>query len=299
VQLDPGRRATLKEISGLLNPGSAAAHREIPMALPMAGAAAAEPEKKSLASQHVSLAPHTLLGATPARATASTSLPRKPRIALPVLLAVVVMAAILLAPRVLNRFSQLQPHADTVQPSIAPAPETLTPPPAKSTAIKPEASKGGDSQTRGEQAGKVETPSAKRTEAPKETSSADPNRDAAIAKPPVAAKVGNTSKMAASSAGHGAVQYQVVPEISARAKDTIQGTVRVFVKLHVDASGNVSNAELTNGSNRFFGEQAVNVSRRWTFTPPQVNGQNAASEWLLRYEFSRGTTKVFPTQTNP
>jgi TonB family protein len=308
VQLDPARRATLKEISGLLNPGTTATQREIPMALPIAQpvaqavshpAGAAEPGKKSLASQHVSLTPHTLLGATPARGTAATSLPPKRRFALPLFLAIMVMAGILLAPRVLNRFSQLQPHADTVQPTIAPASETLTPPPAKTTAIKPEASKVVDSQPRGEAAGKIETPVAKRAEGAKEASPADLNGDAAVSKPPAAVKAGASSKTGASSAKRGAVQYQVVPEISARAKETIQGTVRVFVKLQVDASGNVSNAELTNGSNRFFGEQAVNVSRRWTFTAPQVDGQNAASEWLLRYEFSRGTTKVFPTQTNP
>jgi TonB family protein len=299
VQLDPARRATLKEIYGLLHPGTTAAHREIPMALPVAQAAAhpvaaAEPEKKSLASQHVSLAPHSLLGTTtPSRTVGATAPPRKSRFALPLLLAVIVIAAILLAPRMLNRFSQLQPHADTVQPTIAPASETLTPPPAKPPVTKPEASKSADSPAPGEAAGKVESPVAKRPEVAKETASADLNRDAAIAKPAAAAKTGNTSR------ARGAVQYQVVPEISARAKDTIQGTVRVFVKLQVDASGNVSNAELTNGSNRFFGEQAVNVSRRWTFTPPQVDGQNTPSEWLLRYEFSRGTTKVFPTQTNP
>ncbi len=96
------------------------------------------------------------------------------------------------------------------------------------------------------------------------------------------------------------MHYQVVPEISARAKDTIQGTVRVFVKLQVDASGNVSDAELDNGSNRFFGEQAVNVSRRWTFTPPQVDGQNAAERMAAALSsFPAEPTKVFPTQTNP
>jgi TonB family protein len=302
VQLDPARRATLKEIAGLLNPGNAAAHREIPLALPMAeSVAAAETGKKSLASQHVSLTPHTLLGATPSRGgTAKPTPPRKSRMALPMFLAIMVIAAILLAPRVLNKFSQLQPHADTVQPSIAPASETLTPPPVKTAAIKPEASKVTGSQGREEAGGKVETPVAKRPETARETSPTELNREAAIAKPSAAAKIGvASSKGVGSKAPRGAVQYQVVPEISPRAKETIQGTVRVFVKLQVDASGNVSNAELTNGSNRFFGEQAVNVSRRWTFTPPQVDGQNAASEWLLRYEFSRGTTKVFPTQTNP
>jgi len=287
VQLDPARRATLKEISVLLNPGPVVS-REIPMALPVAEAlAAVDSGKKSLASQHVSLAPHTLLGASTARTANAPPAPRKSRVALPISLAIIVIAAILLAPRMLNRFSQLQPHADTVQPTIAPADETLTPPPAKSPTVRPGAAKL-----------RAEDVTAKEPQAPRDSGAA--NRDLAPTKPKPAteSKLASAPKTATSNASRGAVQYQVVPEISQRAKDTIQGTVRVFVKLRVDANGNVSDAELANGSNRFFGDQAVTVSRRWTFTPPQVNGQSAPSEWLLRYEFSRGTTKVFPTETN-
>jgi TonB family protein len=97
----------------------------------------------------------------------------------------------------------------------------------------------------------------------------------------------------------GAVNYQVVPDVSQHARDTIQGTVRVNVKLRVDASGNVTNAELENNSSRFFSEQVMKVARRWTFTPPQVDGRNAPSEWQLRFEFTNKATKVFPAQTNP
>jgi TonB family protein len=97
----------------------------------------------------------------------------------------------------------------------------------------------------------------------------------------------------------GAVLYQVVPDISQRARDTIQGTVRVGVKVHVDDAGKVTGADLDNFSSKFFGDQAVQVARRWTFTPPQVDGRNAPSEWLLRFEFTQKATKVFPTQTNP
>ena len=304
VQLDPARRATLQEVAALLHP-ELAPHREIPMALPVAATiapaavATVEPEKKSLASQHVSLAPHTLLGGTSARVANVQPTPRKRPLALPLFIVIVVVTAILLAPRMLNRFSQLQPHADTVQPTIAPATETLTPP-ANSGAAKATTPKQVASQPAGETPDGKETTRGKISEVPKETTTTDIG---GTVEKPSSARAAKSESVASAgakaSAGRGAVQYQVVPEISQRAKDSIQGTVRVYVKLRVDGSGNVSDAELTNGSNRFFGEQALNVSRRWTFTPPQVNGQNAASEWLLRYEFSRGTTKVFPTQTNP
>jgi TonB family protein len=73
----------------------------------------------------------------------------------------------------------------------------------------------------------------------------------------------------------------------------------VRVKAHVDDKGNVSGAELDSGSSGYFGNQALQVVRRWTFKPPQLDGQNAASEWILRFEFTPTATKVFPTQTNP
>src|ERR1700686_879178 len=155
VQVDPSRRATLKEILALLNPTAttpyreaslhadsptpaaqyaeiptnAPEHRETPKALPVAETVAAvEPVKKSLASQQVSLLPHTLLPASPVRDTTTKPTPRKSRVTIPLVAVILLLAAILLAPRVLNRFSQLQPQAATVHPSIAPAPSSLTPP---------------------------------------------------------------------------------------------------------------------------------------------------------------------------
>ncbi|MDP9339592.1 MAG: TonB family protein [Acidobacteriota bacterium] len=313
VQLDPARRASLKEISVLLNPG-AAPHREIPMTSPVAEpVAASEPGKKSLASQHVSLAPHTLLGAATSKTTVSQPSPRKSRFALPLFIAIVVLIALLLAPRMLNRFSQLQPHAEAVQPTIAPAAETLTPPAATNApAAKPGRSKQVISQPNGADTIAVGSGAARPSEkepahakiseslAGTTPTEAGPGRPVDKSSNSMAAKTGGASSTTANlTGGRGAVQYQVVPDISQRAKDSIQGTVKVFVKLQVDAGGAVTHAELISGSNKFFGDQAVNVSRRWTFTPPQANGQNAASEWLLRFEFSRASTKVFPVQTSP
>jgi len=108
------------------------------------------------------------------------------------------------------------------------------------------------------------------------------------------------SKAAGSDRAHGSVLYQVVPDVSQHARETIQGTVHVNVKLHVDAAGSVVNADLENdNSKRFFADQAIQVARRWVFTPPEVEGRSVPSEWLLRFEFSSTETKVFPTQTNP
>ena len=132
LQVDPSRRATLKEISALLNPTSTAPYRdavqhgevhtpatqspetlvaalehpETPKTLPVAETAAAvaavEPTKKSLASQQVSLLPHTLLPASPVGDTTTKPTPRKSRVAIPLVAAMILLGAILLAPRVLN-----------------------------------------------------------------------------------------------------------------------------------------------------------------------------------------------------
>lgn len=327
LQVDPSRRATLKEISALLNPTSTAPYRdavqnagvhtpatqspetlvaalehpETPKTLPVAETAAAvaavEPTKKSLASQQVSLLPHTLLPASPDRDTTTKPTPRKSRVAIPLVAAMVLLGAILLAPRVLNRFSQLQPQAATVEPSIAPAPSSLTPPSTGTAPVLPP-----PTQTKAEKRAAEKQAAREKNSAAGETvSSSDAvspvssrSVDAAEARP--AAK---SPKVVQTNPARGAVLYQVVPDISQRARDTIQGTVRAGVKVHVDDAGKVTGADLDNFSSKFFGDQAVQVARRWTFTPPQVDGRNAPSEWLLRFEFTQKATKVFPTQTNP
>ena len=324
VQVDPSRRASLKEISTLLNPTSttsyreailhtdvhapapqhseipagAPEHREPAKALPVAEAVAAvEPSKKSLASQQVSLLPHTLLPVSPVRDATTKPAPRKSRVTIPLVAAILLLAGILLAPRVLNRFSQLQPQAATVQPSIAPAPSSLTPPAVTAPVVPPVTQTKAEKRAAEKQAAR-EKNSATARETVSSSDAVNPisSRSVDTAEGRPASK---SAIVAQPNPARGAVLYQVVPDISQRARDTIQGTVRVGVKVHVDAAGKVTAAELDNFSSKFFGDQAVQVARRWTFTPPQVDGRNAPSEWLLRFEFTQKATKVFPTQTNP
>jgi TonB family protein len=325
LQVDPSRRASLKEISTLLNSGSTTAyrdavqhaelhtsatespetlvaaleHRETPKASPAAETVpAVETSKKSLASQQVSVLPHTLLPASPVRDTTVKVQSRKSRVAIPAVAAIILLAAILLAPRVLNRFSQLQPQAATVQPSIAPAPSSLTPPPAVTAPVIPPVTqtKAEKRATEKQAAQEKSSAAARETVSSSDTVNPVSSRSLDAGEPRPAHK---SAKVAQTNPARGAVLYQVVPDISQRARDTIQGTVRVGVKVHVDAAGKVTGAELDNFSSKFFGDQAVQVARRWTFTPPQVDGRNAPSEWLLRFEFTQKATKVFPTQTNP
>jgi serine/threonine-protein kinase len=329
LQADPTRRANLKEITTLLNPTdwvtSAAPYRDAPVHVesqapatpspetlvaalenpetpkpkPMAETVAAvEPIKKSLASQQVSYLPHTLLPAWEVRNATAEPPRRKSRLAVPLVAAVILLGALLLAPRMLNRFSQLQPQAATVEPSVAPAPTTLMPPVNATAPVLPAPTQSKAEKRATEKEAARESNSTTARETVSSTDEVNPvsSRSVDVAPTRPASK---SPKVSQTNAPRGAVVYQVVPDISQRARDTIQGTVRVNVKVHVDDGGKVTGADLDNSSSKFFGDQAVQVSRRWTFTPPQVDGRNAPSEWLLRFEFTQKDTKVFPTQTNP
>ncbi|HEY1866493.1 MAG TPA: energy transducer TonB, partial [Candidatus Acidoferrales bacterium] len=90
------------------------------------------------------------------------------------------------------------------------------------------------------------------------------------------------------------------PDISRSARDSIRGTLRVSVKVHVDAAGRVTDAELDSaGPSRYFADQALKTARKWTFQPGKANGASVPSEWILRFEFRNTNTKVIPEQTSP
>jgi TonB family protein len=98
----------------------------------------------------------------------------------------------------------------------------------------------------------------------------------------------------------GSVLQQVLPDVSRNAQNTVTGHVKVSVQVSVDASGNVAEAKFTSaGPSKYFADRALAAARRWKFTPPQVDGQAAASEWILRFQFGRTGTQVQPSETNP
>jgi TonB family protein len=105
---------------------------------------------------------------------------------------------------------------------------------------------------------------------------------------------------AALDSSKGEILDQVMPDVSAKARATIHGHVRVAVKLHVDAAGAVSDASLDSaGPSAFFADAALQAAHQWTFTPPERNGKSVPSEWLLHFVFTSSDTKVTPHQTAP
>jgi TonB family protein len=108
------------------------------------------------------------------------------------------------------------------------------------------------------------------------------------------------TKPAPKGVTRGSVLEQVLPDVSRSAQKTIEGHVRVSVQVSVDASGNVSQAKLLSpGPSKYFADRALAAARRWKFAPPQVDGQAVASAWVLRFQFGRTDTQMFPSETKP
>ena len=84
-----------------------------------------------------------------------------------------------------------------------------------------------------------------------------------------------------------AVLDRVLPDVPRRARDTIRGTVRIDVTVHVDQAGRVVSAKLEPPETAsYLGNLTLDAARRWKFragSPP---------EWRLRFQIRRTGTKV-------
>ena len=122
------------------------------------------------------------------------------------------------------------------------------------------------------------------------------SKAAAAAAAPTPAPASTPPKAAATA---GEVVHQVLPDVSQSARNTITGTVKVGVRVEVDASGKVTSAELKSpGPSKYFASLALKAARDWEFTPPQVAGTPAASAWVLQFRFKKTSTQASSTQAS-
>jgi len=83
--------------------------------------------------------------------------------------------------------------------------------------------------------------------------------------------------------------HEVIPEVPQSVRRTIQGHIKVWVRVTVNPRGSVSAAVADRtGPSRYFQRQAIEAAKKWTFpavdAPPQRTMQ-------IRFDFSRdGTT---------
>ena len=95
----------------------------------------------------------------------------------------------------------------------------------------------------------------------------------------------------------GEVAERVLPNVPRSASATIQGRVRVRIRVTVDSSGNVADAKFDSaGPSKYFANLALQSARKWKFKPAQVDGQAVSSVWVLAFQFRQSGTEVAPAE---
>jgi len=93
---------------------------------------------------------------------------------------------------------------------------------------------------------------------------------------------------------------QVQPDIAPKALKTITGTIRITVRLEVDAYGNVTAASLESaGPSQYFANKVLDAARGWKFIPAQANGRAVPSTWILHYQLKQSGVDVASEETVP
>jgi TonB family protein len=159
---------------------------------------------------------------------------------------------------------------------------------------QPQSSSGSAEQTNQPQSSQPPTPQAPPAVSlkPAPASAASSSSTRASATPTSRAKTPHTPT-ANPSAPQGDVVHRVIPDVSQSARNTITGKIKVTARVEVDSSGKVSAAKLTSpGPSKYFARLALNAAQGWEFSPPQVDGQPAASAWVIRFRFGRKGTEA-------
>ncbi len=108
------------------------------------------------------------------------------------------------------------------------------------------------------------------------------------------------SQSSGGATAQGEVSQQVQPDVPASAMRTISGTVKVAVKVSVDAAGSVTNAEFDSaGPSKYFANKALEAARHFAFRPAQDSGQPVASTWILHFDFKREGISITSAETTP
>jgi len=194
---------------------------------------------------------------------------------------VLVLAAIVAGPKLFLRHvgSPQLPAATDEQPLVPPVPKQEAPP--------PQARASNDYTS---------------TLAEEERNSKAPVAVPAIIHPETIREeeTNTVARVPVGAAAHGTVAHQEMPEILDSARHTIRGTVRVSVKVDVDRSGDVEDAQLeSSGPSKYFARAALNAAQLWKFEPPKAGGQGVLSSWTLHFKFTRDETTAVPVQEMP
>jgi hypothetical protein len=90
---------------------------------------------------------------------------------------------------------------------------------------------------------------------------------------------------AVAGASTGPVVHEEIPRVPRSALGTIQGRIKVVVRVAVNDAGNVTDTTLQNpGSSRYFAHLASESAKAWRFAPATAR---QSRKWLLQFEFTR------------
>jgi TonB family protein len=277
---DPERRWTLSEISQQLQP--------------VAAPAVAQPAPVAAAPRAVRNAPLAPV-ASKSRASNRKSSNRSYFVLAAIAL---VVGAILIIPRLSQH-----PPADQKDASVASQPASQ--PQAEQKSVPSEAKPS----ERSEPAESEPRTSSETVAPPTETASSD-TEDTDVAQDSVRHLTATSSKesskrptppVPAATAtptitAQDGIVHKVVPSVPQKARNTIQGKVRVKVKVNVNSSGDVVDSEfVSRGPSRYFANLAMEASRDWKFSSASSGKENSRA-WTLDFIFRRAGTDVHPAQ---
>jgi eukaryotic-like serine/threonine-protein kinase len=275
LRRDPQRRCTLAEIATRLDPEAPPLVVQ-PRAEPRAKAKPVAAAKSPQTVKPPAETKPKVEAPTP-KATTQRASPKRSYAIPAIAIGVAALVAIFVAPKLLNR-----------SPEASPGPTAGTP---AATALQ--SSKSEQALPHGPATD--QTAHSSETLVAKGTDSGGPEPPPAAPVDPPAAKP--AARKSGGDSVPGGVVRQVLPQVPERARETIQGTVRVGVRVQVDPTGKVAEANLDSaGPSKYFSNLALKAARDWEFTPAIVGGENAPSEWILKFYFAQDGAKVTPAQ---
>jgi TonB family protein len=104
---------------------------------------------------------------------------------------------------------------------------------------------------------------------------------------------------AGNSAGQG-IRTQILPDVPAKARNTIHGKVAINIRVRVDGNGSVADAHNESpDSSRYFGNLALQAARRWKFEPAEAGASAHPAEWNLHFQFVRDARRPVSVKADP
>jgi len=194
---------------------------------------------------------------------------------------VVAVIALIAAPKILNRSQTRQSEAASLPSSTPATADPQTTAPASQAAV--ETAPTERPKTSGATSSNAAALPQPSSPAVTPTTAAAATRES-VAPPPVA----KPEREQTATATDSDVLDRVIPNVPQKALDTIHGTVKISIRVQIDALGNVSDASFdTEGPSQYFANLAMKAARDWKFTPA-----GASRESILRFQITPAGTKV-------